>query len=141
MLFYLNQSKAFMFKKLFKSQGEEKSDSKKNQLNWIPLQNESQLEALLEDSKIKLQMIYKHSTSCGISSMVKRQLEQSLGALDMQASVYYLDLLSYRSVSNQVAKQFQVLHQSPQLILIKNGVVVAHDAHYDLLQLPIERYL
>jgi bacillithiol system protein YtxJ len=49
--------------------------------------------------------------------------------------------LSFRDVSNEVASRFQVIHQSPQLILLKNETVVAHDSHYDLLQLSIEKYL
>jgi len=73
--------------------------------------------------------------------MVLRQLEKSLIEFNSRADFHFLDLLSFRDVSNEVASRFQVLHQSPQLILLKNENVVAHDSHYDLLQLSIEKYI
>lgn len=130
-----------MFKKFFKTNDSDKQIKNVPALSWKPLQSEAQLEDIKAQSNVRLQIIYKHSSSCGISSMVLRQLEKSLIEFNGRADFYFLDLLSFRSVSNEVASRFQVLHQSPQLILLKNDTVVAHDSHYDLLQLPIEKYL
>lgn len=130
-----------MFKNFFKTNDSDKEIKNVPTLTWKPLQSEGQLEEISAQSKLRLQIIYKHSSSCGISSMVLRQLEKSLGAFHARADFHFLDLLSFRDVSNEVASRFQVIHQSPQLILMKNETVVAHDSHYDLLQLSIEKYL
>ncbi len=114
-----------------KSNGDESSSS----LKWNQLSELTQLDAIIEDSKTRTQVIFKHSTRCGISRAVLRQFEKK----DIEATIdlYYLDLLSYRDISNELASKFQVMHQSPQLLIIKNGVVVAHDSHYDLLGIEI----
>lgn len=71
-------------------------------------------------------LIYKHSTRCFISTMAQRRLAE----WDQEKMpIYYLDLLRYREVSNEVAKRYHVIHQSPQLILIKDGKRVADASH------------
>ena len=130
-----------MFKNFFKTNDSDKEIKNVTALSWKSLQSEAQLEDIKAQSNVRLQIIYKHSSSCGISSMVLRQLEKSLIEFNSRADFHFLDLLSFRDVSNEVASRFQVLHQSPQLILLKNKTVVAHDSHYDLLQLSIEKYI
>ncbi|MDB4635688.1 bacillithiol system redox-active protein YtxJ [Flavobacteriaceae bacterium] len=130
-----------MFKNFFKTNDSDKEIKNVTALSWKSLQSEAQLEDIKAQSNVRLQIIYKHSSSCGISSMVLRQLEKSLIEFNSRADFHFLDLLSFRDVSNEVASRFQVNHQSPQLILLKNENVVAHDSHYDLLQLSIEKYI
>lgn len=75
-------------------------------------------------------MIFKHSTRCSISSMALDRLERSWSDTEMQAlQPYFLDLISYRDTSGEVARVLQVEHQSPQLLLLKNGEVVYHTSH------------
>jgi bacillithiol system protein YtxJ len=113
-----------MFKKIFGS-----SEPKEEKIvPWIPLNTMVQLDAIAEKSNTKTQLVFKHSTRCGISRMVMNQFVSSY-SVDTNADLYYLDLLSYRDVSNEVGYKFQVRHQSPQLLVIKNGVVVAHASH------------
>lgn len=113
-----------MFKKLFGS-----SEPKEEKvLPWLPLNTIDQLDTILEKSKSKTQLIFKHSTRCGISRMVMNQFISEYD-LEMNVDLYYLDLLSYRDISNEVGYKFQVIHQSPQLIILKNGVAVAHESH------------
>ncbi|WP_431109436.1 bacillithiol system redox-active protein YtxJ [Winogradskyella poriferorum] len=113
-----------MFKKLFGS-----SEPKEEKiLPWIALNGIDQLDAIAERSKGKTQLIFKHSTRCGISRMVMNQFVAAYD-LDLNADLYYLDLLSYREVSNEVGYKFEVMHESPQLLVIRNGVVVAHASH------------
>jgi len=113
-----------MFKKLFGS-----SEPKEEKvLPWIALNSIEQLNEIEERSKGKTQFIFKHSTRCGISRMVMNQFVAAYD-LDANADLYYLDLLNYRDVSNEVGYKFQVMHESPQLLVIKNGVVVAHASH------------
>ena len=125
-----------MFKKLFGS-----SEPKEQKiLPWIALNSITQLENIAEKSKSKTQFIFKHSTRCGISRMVMNQFESAYD-LDINADLHYLDLLNYRDVSNEVGYKFQVMHQSPQLLVIKNGVVVAHDSHGAINEINLERFV
>lgn len=124
-----------MFKKLFGS----KEPKEEKVLPWIPLTNQDQLHTISEKSKIKTQLIFKHSTRCGISRMVINQFSE-LYDVDANADLYYLDLLNYREVSNEVGYQFQVLHQSPQLLVIKNGVAVAHASHSGINDMDLSRF-
>ena len=98
-------------------------------LPWIALTSLEQLVTITENSKTKIQVIFKHSTRCGISRMVIKQFEKAYDLSENNLDLYYLDLLNYRDVSNEIAIKFEVMHQSPQLLVVKNGVVVAHDSH------------
>ncbi|REG87975.1 bacillithiol system redox-active protein YtxJ [Winogradskyella sediminis] len=114
-----------IFNKLFSGSSEPKDEKI---LPWQELNAISQLNTIVEKSKSKTQLIFKHSTRCGISRMVMNQFVASYD-LELDADLYYLDLLSFRDVSNEVGYKFQVMHQSPQLLVIKNGVVVANASH------------
>lgn len=75
--------------------------------------------------------IFKHSTRCGISRMVLKQLESDWKQLPNPVSIYYLDLLAHRDVSNEIAKRYGIEHQSPQLIVIKDGSSIWSGSHYE----------
>lgn len=109
-------------------------------LPWQALNNVSQLSEIEKRSKTKTQLVFKHSTRCGISRMVMNQFV-SMYNLDLNADLYYLDLLNHREVSNEVGYKFQVLHQSPQMLVIKNGVAVAHASHGGINELDLERFV
>jgi bacillithiol system protein YtxJ len=96
-------------------------------MNWIELSSESQLEEIKEKSKQKPQVIFKHSTRCSISSMAKSRLDRSAG-ID-EADVYYLDLIAHRNLSNKIAEVFKVYHESPQVLVIKNGDCIYDESH------------
>lgn len=109
-------------------------------LPWIGLTTVDQLLQISQKSKTKTQVIFKHSTRCGISKMV---MNQFVDAYDVEANLdlYYLDLLNFRDVSSEVGYMFQVLHQSPQLIVIKNGVAVAHASHGGINEIDLSKYV
>ena len=98
-------------------------------LPWIPLSDIQQLEHISNKSKTKTQVIFKHSTRCGISRMAMNQFVEGYDLTEKDLDLCFLDLLAYREVSNEVGYTFQVMHESPQLLVIKNGVVVAHASH------------
>lgn len=119
------------------------NSSKKNeqkQLPWKLLTTEEQLPKIETLSNTKTQLIFKHSTRCGISRMVLNQFTEVYD-LDLDIDLYYLDLLSYRNVSNEVGYRFQVMHQSPQLLIIKNGVMVAHASHGAITDLDLNKFV
>lgn len=96
-------------------------------MNWISLQSEPQLEEIKEKSKSKAQVIFKHSTRCGISSMVKGRLDKETAPPELD--FYFLDLLSYRGLSESIAEMFKIYHESPQVLVIKNGECVYDVSH------------
>lgn len=99
-------------------------------IQWQPLNQNTPIESLAEESKEQPIVIFKHSTSCSISSMAKSRLERQWADSNLgKIKPYYLDLLSFRPVSNEIAEFFQVRHESPQLLLIQDGVCTYHASH------------
>lgn len=96
-------------------------------MNWIMLTNEAQLQELVNRSYSTPQVIFKHSTRCGTSSMVLSRLERS--AVPQGMDFYFLDLLRHRDISNRIAEQFSVHHESPQVLLISNGECTYDESH------------
>lgn len=96
-------------------------------MNWIDLNNAQQLAELKELSKARPQVIFKHSTRCSISTMAKNRLERN--EQPQTGDFYFLDLIRYRSLSNQIAEDFAVIHESPQILLIKNTECVYEESH------------
>ncbi|RTY95060.1 bacillithiol system redox-active protein YtxJ [Flavobacterium sp. GT3R68] len=118
-----------IFKTFFGSSDEEITSSK---INWLPLTKIQQLNKMSIDSYEKPIIIFKHSTRCSISRMALKQFEKEFILKEEEVTTYFLDLLSYREISNEIASRFQVFHQSPQLILLKKGIAVYHVSHSDI---------
>ena len=112
-----------------KSTSEEKVEKS---VPWFKLSSIEQIAEIEEESKSVPVVIFKHSTRCGISRMVLRQFENNYDIDSKQMKLYYLDLLSFRDVSDEIGYKFQVLHQSPQVIVVKNGNAVHHDSHHGI---------
>ncbi|MFP5080435.1 bacillithiol system redox-active protein YtxJ [Pedobacter sp. JCM 36344] len=77
-------------------------------------------------------LIFKHSTRCSVSMMAKRRFEMDWEAIPENTSLYFLDLIKYRPISVQIAETFQVQHESPQILLIKDGNCVLDASHSDI---------
>lgn len=100
------------------------------QRGWKVLTTIDQLEEIVTASQQKPVGILKHSISCGISAMIKWQLESNWDLEPADLDFYYLDLINHRPVSNKIAEHFDVIHQSPQLLLIKEGKAVYTPSHH-----------
>jgi bacillithiol system protein YtxJ len=96
-------------------------------MNWISLESAEQLSGIKKQQGYSI--IFKHSTRCSISLMAKRRFEMELDKLPENLPLYFLDLIKYRDISNQIAQDFQVHHQSPQLLLIKDGECILDQSH------------
>ncbi|WP_291400871.1 bacillithiol system redox-active protein YtxJ [Daejeonella sp.] len=99
-------------------------------MNWIPLDNLEQLSNIANAQGYSV--IFKHSTRCSVSMMAKKRFEFEWDAIPEGTPVYFLDLISYREVSNKIAEQFQVHHESPQMLLIKNGECIYETSHGEI---------
>ncbi|WP_310594605.1 bacillithiol system redox-active protein YtxJ [Flavobacterium sp.] len=109
----------------------ENKNTNTSKINWIALTDLGQLNEIMDLSHEQPVAIFKHSTRCSISRMALKQFENEF---DLEGSVtpYFLDLLNHRDISNEIATRFEVYHQSPQLLLIKEGKSIYDASHSDI---------
>ncbi len=100
-------------------------------MNWQALNDMEQLESIKAASFNKHQVIFKHSTTCSISRMALDRFERA--AAPENVDFHYLDLLKYRPISAAIAEKFQVFHESPQVLLIKQGECIYDESHYGIM--------
>ncbi|ALI99225.1 bacillithiol system redox-active protein YtxJ [Rufibacter tibetensis] len=99
-------------------------------MQWNPINSIEQIEQIKEESKEQPVVIFKHSTTCSISATAKSRLERQWDDAGLgNVKPYYLDLLNYRPVSAEIAQSFEVKHESPQLLFIKDGQCRYHGSH------------
>jgi bacillithiol system protein YtxJ len=99
-------------------------------MNWTLLDTPAQLDAIKQQPGYSV--IFKHSTRCPISSMAKKRVEMDGDQLPPDMPVYFLDLIKHRDISSGVAAKFDVHHESPQLLLIKDGECILDLSHGDI---------
>ncbi|RMF03016.1 MAG: bacillithiol system redox-active protein YtxJ [Bacteroidetes bacterium] len=110
-------------------------------MNWQPLTSQGQLADLVTLSAQQPCLIFKHSTSCSISALAKTRLERHWKLANTQVVTYYLDLLAQRELSSRIASQFGVRHESPQVLLIRDGRCVYDASHLSISVEAIEEAL
>jgi bacillithiol system protein YtxJ len=96
-------------------------------MHWTHLTDEEQLNQIIAKSQLKPQVIFKHSTRCSISAVALQRLQKAKQPDEME--FYFLDLLAHRQLSNKVASTFKVHHESPQVLLIRDGQCVFNESH------------
>lgn len=96
-------------------------------MHWIHLTDEEQLKQIITKSQSRPQVIFKHSTRCSISAVALQRLQKAAQPWDID--FYFLDLLAYRGLSNRVAETFKVHHESPQVLLIRDGGCIYEESH------------
>ncbi|MBL7870232.1 MAG: bacillithiol system redox-active protein YtxJ [Cyclobacteriaceae bacterium] len=111
-------------------------------MNWINLTSKNQLENLIIESTKEPVIIFKHSTACSISRATLDRLERNWKDGELtHVKPYFLDLLSYREISNSIAENFDVEHQSPQVLIISNGKSVFDRSHFEISFAQVEHEL
>lgn len=102
-------------------------------MNWNPLEQAEQLQQIVAESGTQDVLIFKHSTRCSISRATLDRLERNWKETEVpNVKAYYLDLLNYRDISNTIAEQFRVEHQSPQVLIIRHGKSVYDNSHFGI---------
>lgn len=96
-------------------------------MNWTPLDSANQIDTIKQQTGYSL--IFKHSTRCSISMMAKRRFEMDMDKLPADMPLYFLDLIKYRDLSSKIAEDFHVHHESPQMLLIKDGDCILDQSH------------
>jgi len=118
-----------LFKSIFGDS--ENKNTNASKINWIELTDLGQLNEIIDSSHQQPVVIFKHSTRCSISRMALKQFENEFDMGDA-VTPYFLDLLNHRDISNEIATRFDVYHQSPQLLLIKEGKSIYDASHSDI---------
>ena len=108
--------------------GEPKPNTNSSNITWTPMEHLGQIDEIITLSEEKPVIIFKHSTRCSISRMALKNFENEYD-LGENVAAYFLDLISFREVSNEIASRFNVVHQSPQLLLIVGGKSVYDVSH------------
>lgn len=99
-------------------------------MHWIHLTDEGQLQDIVIRSQERTQVIFKYSSRCGLSDIVYKRLQ--VKCCPESADFYFLDLVAYRNISKQVAERFRVPHQSPQVLVIKDGECIFDESHMSI---------
>ena len=121
--------------------GNSNTPKAEKQLPWIALNTADQLEALIRASRGRTQIIFKHSDTCGISRMVLGMFSEQFPLPQNGVDLYFLDIHSYRPVSNAVAAKLNVIHESPQLLILRNEEVVYHNSHGAIVDTDLQKYM
>lgn len=96
-------------------------------MNWKSIDSENVLTEIVNASFQKPQVIFKHSTRCSVSSMAKNRIERNSNAAS--EPFYLLDLIAHRSLSNKISEDFEVYHESPQVLVISKGECIFDASH------------
>lgn len=99
-------------------------------MHWIHLSDEEQLKQIITKSQLKPQVIFKHSTRCSISAVALQRLQKAQQPADVD--FYFLDLLAHRTLSHKIAEVFKVHHESPQVLLIRDGECIFDESHLSI---------
>lgn len=108
---------------------------------WLEITSEQDVNKIIEDSAQKTQIIFKDSVTCGISAHAKERLKDGYDQIEGKADFHYLDLLSFRAVSNFIAQTLTITHQSPQIIILKDKKVVYTASHHAINAATLAQYL
>jgi len=110
-------------------------------MDWKVLTDEAEVNDIIKRSESRPQVIFKHSTRCSISTVAKGRLERS--QVPPGADFYYLDIFNYRNISNRISQQFNIHHESPQVLVIKDGASIYDESHMGInmgdIQEAVER--
>jgi bacillithiol system protein YtxJ len=98
-------------------------------MSWKILSVPNQVSEIIEVSRQKPQLFFKHSTRCSISTMALSRFEKSGILTNEHLDCWYLDLLEFRQISSEIEKLTKVIHQSPQAILVHNEQMVYAESH------------
>lgn len=102
-------------------------------IQWKELKSLEQFEDMIKESEDNVVMLFKHSTRCSTSKLMLDRLQRSWAEEEMDTVVpYFLDLITYREISNAIAEYFQIEHESPQVILINDRKAFYDGSHFDI---------
>lgn len=117
------------FKNIFKENANTSKEEIKETAKFYTLDKMEQFDEIVEISQTKSVVLFKHSTRCSISRMALKQFDAEFNYPEEKIDWYLLDLLNHRDLSNEIASRYNVMHQSPQIVVIRNGKAVFNASH------------
>lgn len=119
-------------KNIFKENTSNSTETSKEEVKFFTLDRMEQFDEIDLISQTKPVVIFKHSTRCSISRMALKQFETEFNFPKEKIDWYLLDLLNYRDLSNEIASRYNVVHQSPQIVVIRNGKALFNESHENI---------
>ncbi len=116
-------------KNIFKENPSNSKEKSKEEVKFFTLDKMEQFDEIDEISQTKPVVLFKHSTRCSISRMALKQFDAEFNYPEEKIDWYLLDLLNHRDLSNEIASKYNVVHQSPQIVVIRNGKAVFNESH------------
>jgi len=101
-------------------------------MEWIDLKSLSELDEIDIESRNTIIILFKHSTRCSISDIALSRIRHQPNNLIQNTKIYYLDIFRHREISNEIERKYHVYHESPQVLLIKNGDCFFDCSHLDI---------
>lgn len=101
-------------------------------IHWTHLEDLQQLDEANQVSMGQDIMLFKHSTTCPISGAAKKRVESGWDFSDNQLKPFYIDLKTFRTVSNTIEDKYNVKHESPQVLIIRDGKCIYDASHFDI---------
>ncbi|WP_396167064.1 bacillithiol system redox-active protein YtxJ [Flavobacterium sp.] len=117
------------FKNIFKENANTSKEEVNETAKFYTLDKMEQFDEIDEISQTKPVVLFKHSTRCSISRMALKQFDAEFNYPEEKIDWYLLDLLNHRDLSNEIASRYNVVHQSPQIVVIRNGKAVFNESH------------
>jgi bacillithiol system protein YtxJ len=94
--------------------------------NFFRIDDRATLDNLLSDSKQKTVLVFKHSNACPISARAYREMQK------LEDEVNLLEIQAVPDLSREVESLTGVTHESPQVILLRDGKAVWNASHFDV---------
>ena len=116
-------------KNIFKENTSKSTESSNENVKFFTLDKMEQFDEIDVISQTKPVVLFKHSTRCSISRMALKQFDAEFNYPEEKIDWYLLDLLNHRDLSNEIASRYNVVHQSPQIVVIRNGKAVFNESH------------
>ncbi len=110
-------------------------------MNWIKIENTEELAEAKAKSFEKPLVIFKHSTRCSISAAALDRIERRWDPAEIGIDAYYVNLIQFRSVSNEISEMFNIRHESRQLLLIKDGECIFDSSHFSISYEEVRKVL
>ncbi len=96
----------------------------------VPLQTSTDLDEAIRASADHPVVIFKHSLTCGTSAMAAEELQDLADRLGEAADIRVVTVQRARDLSWEIERRFGIRHESPQVLVLRDGAVVWHGSHF-----------
>ncbi|MEQ8904070.1 monothiol bacilliredoxin BrxC family protein [Ekhidna sp.] len=93
-------------------------------LNWKSLSTKDQFDQLVENSREKPALIFKHRPSSPESTHALEQLERDWTISPENLDLYMLDVMKEKDINEVVTDMAGVINEYPQVLLFADGVTM-----------------